>query len=75
MSNNDYVKRIERFLEQHHITAYRFEHRSKHRAVVVEHGGKVTTVVFPLSGSDWRGPANAVTSPRRALGLVGGTPQ
>ena len=72
--SDDYMKRIRRFLDRHGIDDYRFVHRRKHRAVVVEHGGKVTTIVFPLSGSDWRGPANAVTSLRRALGLVGEAP-
>jgi len=62
--SDDYVKRIERFLDRHGIDA-----------VVVKHGGKVTTIVFPVSGSDIRGPRNAVTSLRRALGLVGGAPQ
>ena len=68
---DDYTKRIERFLERHGIDDYRFVQKAKHHAVVVEHGGKVTTVIFPLTGSDVRGPRNAVTSLRRALGLVG----
>ena len=72
MSSDDYVKRIESFLDRHRIDGYRFERRRKHRAVVVAHRGKVTTVIFPLTGSDIRGPRNAVASLRRALGLVGG---
>jgi hypothetical protein len=75
MSNNDYVTRIERFLDRHRIETYRFIQRAKHRAVVVAHRGRVATIIFPTSGSDWRGPRNAVTSLRRALGLVGGAPQ
>jgi hypothetical protein len=70
--SDDYVKRIERFLDRHGIDDYRFVQKAKHRAVVVKHGGKVTTIVFPLSGSDIRGPRNAVTSLRRALGMVRG---
>ena len=69
---DDYVKRIESFLDRHRIEDYRFERRSKHRAVVVAHHGKVATVIFPASGSDYRGPRNAVTTLRQALGLVGG---
>jgi hypothetical protein len=75
MSGDDYTTRIERFLDRHRIDDYHFIRLSKHRAVVVAHRGKVTTVIFPLTGSDIRGPRNAVTSLRRALGLVGGAPQ
>jgi hypothetical protein len=69
--NDDYVKRIVQFLDCHRIEDYRFERRNKHRAVAVAHHGKVATVVFPTSGSDFRGPLNAVTTLRHALGLVG----
>jgi hypothetical protein len=69
---DDYVIAIERELARHRIRTYRFAHRRKHRALIVEHGGKVVTVIFPASGSDIRGPANAVSSLRHALGLVGG---
>jgi hypothetical protein len=72
--SDDYTKRIERFLDRHRIETYRFEKRTRHRAVVVEHFGKVTTIIFPTSGSDWRGPRNVITSLRRALGLVRGAP-
>jgi hypothetical protein len=72
--SNDYVQRIRAFLDRHDIANYRFVRRAKHRAVVVEHGGKVTTVIFPASGSDWRGPANTVGNLRRALGLIRGAP-
>ena len=74
MRDDDYTDRIERFLEQHHITAFRFEHRSKHRAVIVTHGSREITVIFPFSGSDWRGPRNVIATLRHALGLVGGAP-
>jgi hypothetical protein len=73
-SGDDYTRRIKRFLDRHGIDDYRFVQRAKHRAVVVEHFGKVTTVIFPTSGSDWRGPRNVITSLRRALGLIGGAP-
>jgi hypothetical protein len=72
MSSDNYVKRIERFLDRHGIDDYRFVQRAKHRAVVVARLGKETTIIFPTSGSDWRGPRNAVSSLRRALRLVGG---
>jgi hypothetical protein len=74
MSGDDYVKRIEAFLDRHQIETYRFVKRAKHRAVVVAHRGRVAMVVFPASGSDVRGPRNTIRSLRRALGLVGGAP-
>jgi hypothetical protein len=72
--SDDYVTRIELFLERHRIETYRFEKRARHRAVVVAHRGKETSIIFPASGSDWRGPRNTIMSLRRALGLVGGAP-
>jgi hypothetical protein len=72
--SDDYVKQIESFLRHEGIADYRFVKRAKHRAVVVTRRGKVTTVIFPGTGSDVRGPRNAVTSLRRALGLIGGAP-
>jgi hypothetical protein len=69
--SDDYTRRIKRFLDRHRIDDYRFVHRAKHRAVVVAHRGKETTIIFAASGSDWRGPRNTITSLRRALGLVG----
>ena len=68
---DDYTKFIERFLERHRIETYRFEQRSKHRSVVIEFEGRTHTYIFPLSGSDWRGPVKAVSSLRHVLGLVG----
>jgi hypothetical protein len=72
MSGDDYTTRIKRFLDRHRIADYRFVRRRRHRAVVVAHRDKITTVIFPATGSDIRGPRNAVTSLRRALGLIGG---
>jgi hypothetical protein len=74
MSSDEYLRRIERFLDRHGIDDYRFVQRTRHRAVVVRHRGKVTTVIFPCTGSDWRGARNVVRSLRHALGLVGGAP-
>jgi hypothetical protein len=73
--SDDYTKYITRFLDRHGIADYHFVHRAKHRAVVVAYRGKECTVIFPTSGSDWRGPANAIATLRHALGLVGGAPQ
>jgi len=68
---DDYTQAIERFLADHNISTYEFKPRRKHRALVVEFGGRTHLVIFPFSGSDWRGPAQAVTTLRHVLGLVG----
>jgi len=73
--SDDYTARIEGVLRSPSDSNYRLSGRRKHRAVVVTHLGKECTIIFPASGSDWRGPANAITSLRHALGLVGGAPQ
>ena len=65
-----YAQKIEEFLNRHGISSYHFQHRSKHPAVVVELAGKVHRVFFSASGSDWRGPANAIRDLRHELGLV-----
>jgi hypothetical protein len=65
--SDDYVQRIRSFLDRLGIDDYRFVQRAKHRAVVVAHRGRVATIIFPTSGSDWRGPRNAVSDLRRAL--------
>ena len=67
--SDDYVQRIRSLLDRLGIDDYRFVQRARHRAVVVTHLGKECTIIFPTSGSDWRGPRNAITSLRRALGL------
>jgi hypothetical protein len=72
--SDDYVQRIRSFLDRHDIANYRFVQRAKHRAVIVTHDGKTRIVIFPSSGSDWRGPRNAISTLRRALGLIGGAP-
>jgi hypothetical protein len=68
MKRDDYTARIARFLDQHCI-AHRFEDRAKHRAVVITHGGRQLSYIFPASGSDWRGPRQAVSGLRRMLGV------
>lgn len=70
MRRDEYTDRIERFLGQHGIRNYRFEHRSKHRSVVITHGSRSVTYILPVSGSDWRGPRRAVSDLRRMLGVM-----
>jgi enoyl-[acyl-carrier-protein] reductase (NADH) len=66
--SDDYVNAIRRVLAAHNISTYRFKHRRRHRAVVVEHGGETVTVTFPSTASDSRhGPRNAEADLRRAL--------
>jgi hypothetical protein len=68
--NDDYVNGIKRLLAQRDISTYEFGRLpTGQRAVVITHAGKETTVCFPFSDSDWRGPRNVVREVRRALGL------
>jgi hypothetical protein len=69
--SDDYIDRIERFLERHGIEQYQFRKRSKRRSVVISHGGRQVTVFFPKTSCNWEGPANALRNLRHALGLVG----
>jgi hypothetical protein len=66
---DEYIERITSFLTSHGITTFHFEHLAKHRAVVIPYNGRSNRVVFPLTGSDWRGPANTVSTIRHVLGL------
>lgn len=66
---DEYLQMATRFLARHGIDAFWIESLSKHRRVVVEHGGKQYRVVIPTSGSDWRGPLNMVGNLRRLLNL------
>jgi hypothetical protein len=65
---DDYVKRFESFLDRRRIEDYRFERRRKHRAVVVAHCRKVTTVIFPLTAATSVAPATP--SPACGVRLV-----
>jgi hypothetical protein len=67
--SDEFIERIEQFLSEHAIDNYRFEQRSKHRVVVIEYRGSTHQVFFPSTGSDRRGPLNAVSTVRHVLGL------
>jgi hypothetical protein len=66
---DDYVERITKFLTSHGINAFHFEHLAKHRVVIIPHMGRTNRIVFPATGSDWRGSANTVSDIRHVLGL------
>jgi hypothetical protein len=70
MRKDPFTEKITAFLDSQAISDYAFEPRSKHRALIVRHGGRTTTVIVPSTGSDTvRGPANAVAHIRRTLDL------
>jgi hypothetical protein len=71
MALREYVERIERFLEDHRVEDYHFEHRAKHLQIKGTSKGKAFCVTFPKTGSDHRGSLNTVSQLRHALGLVG----
>jgi hypothetical protein len=70
MRRDDDTDHIQRFLAKHRLP-YRFERRTKHRAVVVQQGGREVVVFFPLTGDRYFGPHIVVRKLRHALGLVG----
>ena len=69
MKNKEFRRPIAQFLD-HHGVEYRFEPRAKHDAVKFQFNGNACVFVFPRTGSDWRGPANAITQLKRLMGLV-----
>jgi hypothetical protein len=66
---DEYIERITSFLNAHGITNFHFENLAKHPSVVIPYNGRLNRVVFPRTGSDWRGPANTVSTIRHVLGL------
>ena len=68
---NEYVEALTRYLASKSITDFHFDYRrGKHPAVVIQHNGRSHRIVFPLTGSDWRGPANMISTVRHELGLI-----
>jgi hypothetical protein len=65
--SDDYESRLRAVLSDHGIRDFHFERRRRHRAVVVAHAGRTITIVFPTSGSDWRGPHRCAADLRREL--------
>jgi hypothetical protein len=70
MSSDHYVTMIRRVLAHHEIRTYKFGRSRKHRVVRVTSGdGKIVSITFPSTGSDWRGSRNAAATLRRSLQL------
>lgn len=67
---DDYEKQLTSFLRKHNISTYSFTHRSKHRALTVEHKGETVTLIFPSTSVYRRGPYESVTTLRRLLNLA-----
>ena len=67
---NEYAEAISSYLTAKSITNFHFDYgRGKHPAVVIQHNNRSYRIVFPLTGSDWRGPANTISTIRHVLGL------
>lgn len=67
---NEYAEAITSYLTAESIHDFHFDYRrGKHPAVVIQHNGRTHRIVFPLTGSDWRGPANTISTIRHVLGL------
>lgn len=69
VSKDEYIERITPFLTSHGINDFHFEKLARHRAVTISYDGRLYRVVFPLTGSDWRGPANTISTIRHVLGV------
>jgi hypothetical protein len=63
------VKAIARFLEDHNVNSWRYEHAGKHPRIVVNHAGREVFVTIPGTSSNWRTRYYAITDLRRVLGL------
>lgn len=68
---DEFRKPIAWFLQCHGINEYCFNLRRKHDSVEFLLNGRPFTFFFPCSGSDWRGPANAIAQLKRLTGLTG----
>lgn len=70
--DKDLKRRIERLFQEHGDVEYRFERTDHHVRVVARRGSLLSVCIVPTSGSDWRGPRNALAKLRRDLDLQPG---
>jgi len=72
---DDYVRAIERILDRFGISEFDYEFTNgDHRRVVIRHRGQQRFIVFPLTGSDWRGPLNTAARVKRVVREMEGVP-
>lgn len=67
----DYESALSRELERWPGVRVRHQMRGKHQAVILIYRGRERMVVYPVSGSDRRGPMNNVRDVRQALRSMG----
>jgi hypothetical protein len=67
--SDDYAPAISKLLLDNNIRDFHFSRRSKHRAVVIRHGGLTYLHCFPSTPSDVRGLPNTLSDLRRRLNL------
>jgi hypothetical protein len=72
---DDYEGKIRQFLEENEIETFKFGKTHRHRDLVVELGGKSARIVFPSTGSDFRGPMNTLRDLRGELRNIGWAPK
>ncbi len=70
MRTDQYIERIGRFLASRNITQWHIETNRKHRTLVVVHHGRTIRLSIAMTGSDHRGPRNAIADLKRALTSV-----
>jgi hypothetical protein len=75
---SEVVKAIGRFLDDHNVKDWRYEHKGKHPRyehkgkhprIVVNRGGREVFVVIPSSSTNWRARYYAFADLRRVLNL------
>jgi hypothetical protein len=71
LRRSDATVAIERFLNEHNITTWRYDHGGKHPRVIVEHDGRNVVVGFPSSSRNYNTRYVVLHKLRYALGLVG----
>jgi hypothetical protein len=70
---DSYIAAVESELERWPDVRHTIERRSKHRAVRLSLGRHERKIIIPTTGSDHRGPKNAVSQLRRTLKDMGAT--
>jgi hypothetical protein len=67
----EYQDTIEREFRHWPNAKFEFSRNRRHQKLVVRFNCKVSVIIFPTSGSDWRGIPNAVSEVRRKLRDMG----
>lgn len=67
----EYKSKIENEVDKWHGASVTYKWTKRHVAVFYSYNGKTARTQIAKSGSDWRGPKNAVSDARRLLKALG----